>query len=314
MVVWLKPRESSALPGFISLSNHRITDCRYFVKRFQKPALAGFLLPNCIKVYICSSIVIPTTEVIMGARISHLFQYPVKGMKGNTIQSLDISDKLGVIGDRRFALQKSETLKTGQWNPKAAFYVGMNTPPMVSIQPHSISLERLPSRVAECIGLAKAPPLIEAGDTYNLTDTEGPTISLLNLATVRALSDFLGQEINPERFRMNIWVEGLPPFAELDWATTYPGNQILDIVATNGQSLEFEVFDACERCPAINANPETGMRDIELHSMKESHLNRFMDVNRPHYKSPQRSVASVMGVLMKPMQGGSIAVGDQITV
>jgi hypothetical protein len=253
-------------------------------------------------------------EVIMGARISHLFKFPVKGMKGNAIQSLDISDKLGVIGDRRFALQKSETIKTGQWNPKAAFYVGMNTPPMVSVQPQSTSLERLPARVAERIGLAKAPQLIEAGGTYNLTDTEGPTISLLNLATVRALSGFLGQEINPERFRMNIWVEGLPPFAELDWVTTYPGKEGVDVVAPDGQCLEFEVFDACERCPAINANPETGVRDLELHSIKTSLLEQCMAVNLPHYKSPQRGVASVMGVLMKPRHDGSIAVGDQMTV
>lgn len=250
----------------------------------------------------------------MGARISNLFIFPVKGMKGVESNNLQISEGLGVFGDRRFALQKAKKIKIEQWNPKAAFYVGMNTPQMANLSGVSQSVEKLPHMVAKSLGLENAPFLVEAGETYNLTDTQGPTVSLLNLATVQALSYFLGQEINPERFRMNIWVEGLPPFAELDWVTTYPGKQVLDIVADNGQCLEFEVFDVCERCPAINANPETGERDIELHSVKESLLERFMAENRPHYKSPHRSVASVMGVLMKPLHDGNVSVDDQITV
>ena len=42
-------------------------------------------------------------------------------------------------------------------------------------------------------------------------------ISLINLATVRSLEAQWGYEIDPLRFRANIYVDGFGPWREFDW-------------------------------------------------------------------------------------------------
>jgi uncharacterized protein YcbX len=148
---------------------------------------------------------------------------------------------------------------------------------------------------------AKKVQLQETHGKYHLADTEGPQVSFINLATVRELGKLVGTEVDPERFRMNVWMEDLPAFAEYDWVNRFPGTREIMVGA-----VRMRIDDACERCKAPSANPATGEYDINMLAM----LMQLMGARG--YKSPHRGVASVMGIFGVVLNEGTIHVGDEI--
>jgi uncharacterized protein YcbX len=140
-----------------------------------------------------------------------------------------------------------------------------------------------------------------AAGAYSLHDTKGAFVSFLNLASVQALSDFMGTEIDPRRFRMNVWMTGLDAFEELTWVDRYPGSQEMTV-----GDCRFRVDDACERCKAPEANPENGKYDLEIRKA----LNDLM--RKRNYTSPHRGIPCVMGILAAPLEESVIRKGDEI--
>lgn len=104
----------------------------------------------------------------------------------------------------------------------------------------------LPPELPGAMGLLRA-------SGQGMTDQSKPWISILNLASLRALSDKLGTTLDPRRFRGNIWIDGLPAWAERDWI----GKSI-----TLGP-VEFKVTEQITRCRATEVNPDTGLRDAD---------------------------------------------------
>ena len=88
-------------------------------------------------------------------------------------------------------------------------------------------------------------------DGRGLTDSDFASVSINNHASRRALSDRVGQDLSPLRFRGNIWVDGIDAWAEHD------------LVGKSFRigAVEFEGVDRIERCMATTANPHTGERD-----------------------------------------------------
>ncbi|MDD9912688.1 MAG: MOSC domain-containing protein [Alphaproteobacteria bacterium] len=250
--------------------------------------------------------------------------YPCKGLQGIPRNSIMINPSYGIIGDRTFAFAKpvnktDEKVYSAGWQRKGAFFVAMNTPEMAAIQIPQIPdgeeiTEELLWRLVTNLDLPIGTKLLDYRDAaFNLTDTdpaETPTVSLLNAASLRSLGGQMGTSVDFRRFRMNIVVDGLAAWQELDWAQEFDarnpmGTQNAEI--SIGE-VRFKVFDACERCKAIEANPETGERDGSL----LSHLS----VRSGHagYESPQRNRGDVMGVLLKPLNSGRIYVGDKLVI
>lgn len=87
-------------------------------------------------------------------------------------------------------------------------------------------------------------------------------VSVINLESVRDLERRIGREINPLRFRANVYVyvEGLPPFSELELVnepfTSGADVRLGDIPATAVLNTR--------RCAATEVNPETARRDLPL--------------------------------------------------
>ena len=48
-------------------------------------------------------------------------------------------------------------------------------------------------------------------------DKPDNVLSLINLATVKSLSEQWGVDINPLRFRANFYVDGARPWEEFEW-------------------------------------------------------------------------------------------------
>lgn len=239
----------------------------------------------------------------MPATVDTLWRAPLKGARGHRVQHLLVDPIVGVWDDRRFAVRRRAGDMT-TWVPKAAFHVGMNTPEMAAEEPiqngDGIDRQYL-AALGTRIGAKDGFALHEADQSYSLHDTKGAFVSLINLASLQALSQFMGVDIDPTRFRMNVWITGLQAFEELTWVDTFPGTREITI-----GTCRFRVDDACERCKATEANPSTGRYDLEVREA----LRALMSSRG--YTSPQRGTPVVMGILVAPLARGTLHRGDVI--
>jgi uncharacterized protein YcbX len=117
-----------------------------------------------------------------------------------------------------------------------------------------------------------------------MTDTDYPSVSLISLASNRALAEHMGVDLSPLRWRGNIWLEGLKPWEERDWI----GRRL----RIGGAVLE--IIEPKERCMATTANPATGERDADT-------LRALMAVHGDKN----------FGLYAKVVEAGEVNVGDQ---
>ncbi|WP_273691156.1 MOSC domain-containing protein [Ketogulonicigenium vulgare] len=86
-----------------------------------------------------------------------------------------------------------------------------------------------------------------------MTDTSDVTISLNFTASLADLSQQMGVDLSRDRWRANIWVEGLAPWAEFD---------LVGKTLRIGKA-ELKVTEPIGRCTATSANTETGLIDAD---------------------------------------------------
>lgn len=108
------------------------------------------------------------------------------------------------------------------------------------VMPISPKDRALPSR------LVRAPK-------RGMTDTDFPSISLINRASHAEVSNHLGRKISPQRWRANLVVDGVDAWGEGDWV----GKTI-----RIGRA-ELEIREHITRCLATTASTETGLRDAD---------------------------------------------------
>ncbi len=87
-----------------------------------------------------------------------------------------------------------------------------------------------------------------------MTDTDYPSISLINLASHNQVSRKIGRRISHLRWRGNIVLEGLEPWEEMAWI----GHRL------RAGDAELEVIEPTIRCMATAANTRTGIRDTDI--------------------------------------------------
>lgn len=86
-----------------------------------------------------------------------------------------------------------------------------------------------------------------------MTDTDYPSVSVMNRASHGAVATHLGGHLEEERWRGNIWLDGLAPWTETAW----PGRRLR--VGT----AELAIREPIPRCLHTAANPMTGERDAD---------------------------------------------------
>jgi uncharacterized protein YcbX len=95
---------------------------------------------------------------------------------------------------------------------------------------------------------------------HRFTDIGAPVpalmncVSLINLASLRAVEAAMGRRLNPLRLRANIYMDGPPAWAEFGW---------LDAEVTVG-GVRCRVVRRTRRCPATNVDPVTAQRDADV--------------------------------------------------
>jgi uncharacterized protein YcbX len=130
------------------------------------------------------------------------------------------------------------------------------------------------------------PAFVVRAANRGMTDSDFPSIAILNVASLRALGERLGVTLAPERFRGNIWLEGLAPWAEFDLV----GRE----VRIGGATLR--VREIITRCKATTVNPDTGLSDADtLGALRDGWGHQDF------------------GVYAEVIAGGPVALGDRAT-
>ena len=251
----------------------------------------------------------------MSTTIARICRYPVKGLNAQDLDESELTPGQPIPGDRRFALALSgapfDPMKP-EWLPKTHFLMLQRNERLAKLTTAydeaegSLEILRNGKRVARGIittpigraviedffaafmkreALGK-PKLVSAPD-HMFSDVPQKVLSIINLASVRDLERIVGKQIDPLRFRANLYVEGLDPWTEFGW---------IDKELAVGP-VRLRAVKRIKRCAATDVNPTTAERDMNI------------------TKALMRGYGHAdMGVYAQVETGGRIAVGDKLEV
>ncbi|MBN8940231.1 MAG: MOSC domain-containing protein [Rhizobiales bacterium] len=252
----------------------------------------------------------------MTARIAALYRYPVKGLSAEPLTEASLTTGGHFPGDRLFAIENGPSgfdPAAPEHQPKTKFLVLARQAALAKLKTLydeasgelAIAIDgaeavRADLRTAEGRAaiesffqsfltkeLAGVPKVLTAPLGFRFMDSRSGFTSIINLATVRALQQVTGMELDPIRFRANIYIDGLPAFAEFDW---------IDKAVGVGGSL-LRGIKRTERCAATTVNPKTAIRDVMIPAVL------------------MRSYGHAdCGIYLGVTAGGRIAVGDALTL
>ncbi|GAA0308773.1 MOSC domain-containing protein [Rhodovulum strictum] len=245
----------------------------------------------------------------MTARLAQIWRHPVKGHGAEALGAVTLEPGRPLPWDREWAVAHDAARTDGtDWAPCANFSRGAKAPELMAIMarldeaaetvtlshPARPDLTFSPDReaaafldwVAPLMPADRAAPVrIVRVPGRGMTDTDFPSVSILGLSSLRALSDAVGRPLDPRRFRGNFWVEGLAPWEEFDWI----GRRL------RLGAAEVEICERIGRCMATTVNPETGKRDTDTLGVLDSHWGH-----------------TDLGVYAKVVAGGRVALDDRV--
>ncbi|SEF52677.1 MOSC domain-containing protein [Bosea lathyri] len=217
-------------------------------------------------------------------RIASLYRYPVKGLTPERLPRAALEEGRYFPGDRLFAIENGPSgfdPAEPVHQPKIKYLMLMRNEALARLRTryddasgdlviaHEGS-EALRASTATEAGreqisrffegfmpdeLRGKPQLLRAPDSYRFTDSRSGFVSIINLASVAALGERIGAPVDPLRFRGNIMVEDIAPWAE---------NELVGSELATPSGLRLRVIKRIERCAATNVDPQTGARDMQI--------------------------------------------------
>lgn len=252
----------------------------------------------------------------MIARIARIRRHPIKSIGGQDISRTPLDPARRLPGDRQWALlteggerHAGEGLHPSRWLPKSCFLRGAASAALQAIQggwvgdapsgairlshPQRPDLvfdpetegARLVDWVSPLWPDEKPLPTRLVQGPCGWTDVNQPWISILSLSSLRDLEARLGQPLGIERWRANLWIDGLDAYAERD---------LVGRILTIGQ-VELRVTETIGRCPATSADTATGQVDIEMPAALNTQFGH-----------------EDFGIYAEVVTGGEIALNDEI--
>ncbi|MGY6569322.1 MAG: MOSC domain-containing protein [Salinarimonas sp.] len=232
----------------------------------------------------------------MSIRITGLYRYPVKGLSPEALPRIRLDKGGHVPGDRLFAIENGDSgfdPQNPQHRAKTHYLMLMRDEALARLETAydadtnmlSISCDgglRLRAAcgepdgqdaIAACFrdylgeaGLRGTPRLLRAPQGYRFTDSPRGFVSIINLASVAAVENFVGAPVDPLRFRGNLHVEGLPAWEEFS---------LVGKTLTAPSGLQLRVTSPIVRCAATNVDPGTGLRDLSIPQALMRHLGHM---------------------------------------
>jgi uncharacterized protein YcbX len=216
-------------------------------------------------------------------RVVSLYRYPVKGLSPERLESVRLERGAYFPADRLFAIENGPSgfdPADPRHQPKIKFLMLMRNEALARLRTrydeasHTLTVEGEGASVAADLSTAEGrlaleaffrrtlprelrgpPRVLTAPDGFRFTDSRRGYVSLINLASVQALEAMFGRPVDPLRFRGNVVIEGLAPWAELD---------LVGAELATSSGLRLKVTKRIERCAATNVDPATGERDMEI--------------------------------------------------
>jgi uncharacterized protein YcbX len=244
--------------------------------------------------------------------VKSLQRYPVKGLAAQPLPFADLRPGETLLGDRAFAVENGPSgfdAEAPSWMPKIKFLCGMKNPKLARLSTHyddatgtltvngeaggaSGNLTTAEGRAAieaflsDFMGEEKRGPLrLLASPGHSFSDVAKRVVSFINLASSDEIGRALGAEVDPIRFRGNVHLAGMEPWAEATWM----GRTFQIGEAT------FKVRKMIQRCLATHVDPERGVRDLDIMGTIKSERG---DVD--------------CGIYAEVMSPGRISAGDEV--
>jgi uncharacterized protein YcbX len=251
----------------------------------------------------------------LSAQIASLYRYPVKGLTPEPLPSVTLDVGQTLPADRRYAIENGPSgfdPADPRWMSKAYFLMLMRDEWLAALHAHfddasnvltirqdgaiaaQGDLETAEGRAAieqffakSYAGEIKGPPKVLSSHGHSFSDVARKVVSIINLGSLKAIEDIVGQPVHPLRFRANLYVRGWPAWHEFD---------LLGQTLAIGDA-RLKVVKRIVRCAAVNVDPETAARDLSI----------------PHTLMRRLDHADC-GVYAEVIAGGTIATGDDVTV
>ncbi|MBS0521553.1 MAG: aminotransferase class I/II-fold pyridoxal phosphate-dependent enzyme [Proteobacteria bacterium] len=247
--------------------------------------------------------------------VSSIYRYPIKGLSPQRLDHVVLQAGQTFPQDRLFALARPRSpidAHIAKWAKKGLFVMLMLDEALAEVRTH-LDVETLDFTIQQgnrqllAVNLASekgrfeveaffqrlvptlngTPRLVRAETGGHFMDKPDNVVSLINLATVRALEAQWGFEVDPLRFRANLYIDGAEPWEEFDWIgrDIVIGDAVMRVDRRNG------------RCGATNVNPVTGRRDLDIPGSLRAAFGH-----------------KDLGVYLMTRKSGAIAIGATVTV
>ncbi len=249
------------------------------------------------------------------ASIASIYRYPVKGLTPEELPSVTLSKGLTLPADRRYAIENGPSgfnPASPKYLPKAYFLMLMRNERLASLDTHFNDatnvftirhngtevargdLETGEGRKAieeffkrEFASDLKGEPKILSAPGHSFSDVSAKVVSIINLASVGEIENAVSQPVHPLRFRGNLYVDGWPAWHEFS---------LLGETLAIGD-VRLKVNKNIVRCAAINVDPVTAERDLNLPKTMVRHFGH-----------------DECGIYAEVIAGGTVAAGDAIEV
>ncbi|MBC6438122.1 MAG: MOSC domain-containing protein [Rhodobacteraceae bacterium] len=246
----------------------------------------------------------------MSVTLFQIWRHPIKGIGVEALDTVGLKVDRPLPLDRAWAVLEEGGEATEGWRPCRNFLRGAKGPALMAVtarveeemvhlsHPNRPDLAINPDAAEAALPLfdwlapiypkdrRPAAALVKAPG-IGLADANFASVSILNCASLCALSRKLGRNLDPRRFRGNLWLEGLAPWEEFDLV----GKRLRIGVA------ELELVEPISRCRATEASPETGCRDTATLQALEDGWGHTR-----------------FGAYAMVRRGGKIGVGDRVLI
>jgi uncharacterized protein len=247
------------------------------------------------------------------AQIAALYRYPVKGLSPEQLARVALGVGQTLPADRRYAIENGPSgfdPSAPVWMPKTNFLMLMRNERLAGLRSHFEDntnlltirengkvlargdLEMAEGRAAiEAFFAAnfaqelKGPPKVIAGRDHSFSDVAKKVVSIVNLGSIAAIEAMVGLSVHPLRFRANVYVSGWPAWHEFE---------LVGETLAIGEA-RLTVVKLITRCAAINVDPDTAARDLDIPPTLMRRLGH-----------------TECGIYAEVIAGGVIGVGDEI--
>jgi hypothetical protein len=245
-------------------------------------------------------------------RVVRLYRHPVKGLSPEPLNSAHLVKGGHFPCDRLFALENGPSgfdPAAPSHLPKIKFLMLMRNGALAGLATHyddammTLTIKRKGKLVAQgrldhpegraaienyltaFLGEEIRGPvrLLAAPDGHRFMDSKSGFVSLINLASVESIAEAAGEPVDPLRFRGNIHLADMAPWAE---------TELVGKTLTLG-GAKLEILKMIDRCAATGVEPGTGVRDMDI-----------VDTLRKTFGHID------CGVYARVLEGGEVKLGD----